>query len=43
VIFVVLHRKTTAGIKRLHRFSVFVSVVWLTSYLSPVSVAISSR
>ena len=40
---VVLLRKDEAMIKKFHRFSVFVWVVWLIPYLSPMFVAIATR
>jgi uncharacterized repeat protein (TIGR03987 family) len=40
---VVLLKKNEAAIKKFHRFSVFVWVVWLIPYLSPMFVAIAAR
>jgi uncharacterized repeat protein (TIGR03987 family) len=40
---VVLVKKDEAWIKKFHRFSVFVWVVWLVPYLSPMFVAIAGR
>jgi uncharacterized repeat protein (TIGR03987 family) len=40
---IVLLKKDEAAIKKFHRFSVFVWVVWLIPYLSPMFVAIATR
>lgn len=40
---VVLLRKDEAMIRKFHRFSVFVWVVWLVPYLSPMFVAMATR
>jgi uncharacterized repeat protein (TIGR03987 family) len=39
----VLLKKDEVAIKKFHRFSVFVWVVWLVPYLSPMFVAIATR
>jgi uncharacterized repeat protein (TIGR03987 family) len=40
---VVLLKKDEVAIKKFHRFSVFVWVVWLIPYFSPMFVAIATR
>ena len=40
---IVLLQKDEVAIKKFHRFSVFVWVVWLIPYLSPMFVAIATR
>ena len=40
---IVLLQKDEVAIKKFHRFSVFVWVVWLVPYLSPMFVAIATR